>query len=114
SRSFRSSLTSHDSCFCSFLSLFSLPILPPPSSTLFPYTTLFRSHIHTPSVDRPRMTGLKCALTLNQETRGIDCEFTIDEPSNLFLNLIGFWGISQRDGVRQFCADSLELIALIS
>src|SRR5256885_7795006 len=35
----------------------------PPRSTLFPYTTLFRSQLDLPSGDRPTGTGLGLALT---------------------------------------------------
>src|SRR5205807_8085498 len=42
-----SSLLSH---FLHILPLFSLLLRPPPRSTLFPYTTLFRSPLHHPEV----------------------------------------------------------------
>src|SRR5690349_23365468 len=41
---------SSDRLSSQFLSLFFLMTPPPPSSTLFPYTTLFRSHLRQPQL----------------------------------------------------------------
>src|SRR5437773_10002862 len=50
---------------CHHLSLFSYLLLPPPSSTLFPYTTLFRSGVNSARMAIETCARLKLeALTL--------------------------------------------------
>src|SRR3712207_9457492 len=45
-------MSSHNSIFSSFLYFFFLMIRRPPRSTLFPYTTLFRSALRPPALRR--------------------------------------------------------------
>src|SRR5207248_9511462 len=50
------------SSFSSVIFLFFLIIRPPPRSTLFPYTTLFRSECHADYFDFERIEALKPAI----------------------------------------------------
>src|SRR5205814_6532095 len=54
-------------------SLFLLQLRPPPTSTLFPYTTLFRSQ-RRQRQDRERPRRLACARPIDQKDAGQDGE----------------------------------------
>src|SRR5204863_8473148 len=61
------SLSSSSSTSNFSYSLFFLMIRPPPRSTLFPYTTLFRSYLPSPSCVIPRCTGTpRCGTSANR------------------------------------------------
>src|SRR5437899_5200484 len=59
-------------------------IRPPPRSTLFPYTTLFRSHLASPQgrrVSRPPDGGHQPARPLRDDSRGRSEEHTSELQS---------------------------------
>src|SRR5438128_10193810 len=59
----------HASPCCSYVSLFFFALRPPPTSTLFPYTTLFRSHRKAESPGSSRVTSaLPSRLTARAQT----------------------------------------------
>src|SRR5207253_8424508 len=57
------------SAFSFFLSFFFLLIRPPPTSTLFPYTTLFRSHSCAPPLNRAYKCRRPMADSPNTQAR---------------------------------------------
>src|SRR6266446_10047470 len=62
------SFPSHNSTSSLFLFFFFLMIRRPPRSTLFPYTTLFRSR-HRPAPPQPHIRVRRCACRDRKSTR---------------------------------------------
>src|SRR5436190_20663227 len=62
-------------CYICFLSIFYLMIRPPPRSTLFPYTTLFRSRLR-PFPHSKQSAGM--CVSVRSQTRSADrvCDLT--------------------------------------
>src|SRR5688500_14664874 len=67
--------------FSDLLSVFCSPVPPPPTSTLFPYTTLFRSDINDPKTGRLLLVGTFWILPLAYFVRGIPLVATAVESS---------------------------------
>src|SRR5205085_3234077 len=71
-------------------SFFFLLIPPPPRSTLFPYTTLFRSHLFPEDPERHVGVLLDCAQVAEVVQRGRSEEHTseLQSQSNLVCRLL--------------------------
>src|SRR5204862_3037692 len=62
---------------------------PPPSSTLFPYTTLFRSRTLTAQLDNQGTVTVTQPLTMNRSNSAHTNSGTIDVSADLTVNLSG-------------------------
>src|SRR2546430_9262262 len=79
----------------------------PPRSTLFPYTTLFRSEIPRPWARRPAQTASELSPPIRRSSRSEEHTSELQSQSNLVCRLL--LEKKSKEQTRILCAHQIEL-----